>query len=281
MPGQTLVWDHEVHGTDDGSGADPRSRTGSEPDDPNRTPTATRQVVSASIDDDPAGEAFDRRHRQSHHGLRWRQAREKGPSPTLWWPSLFQKVHDLPCKQIFVERLAFPDDQDLPTLGFELALHGGIALDVASELLLPEIVPRLRSGRPLAAGMAVPKAAMHEHDLASSRKDEIRMSSHPLHVQSVSIPEPMRGAAHEHLRLGVLAAYARHQRRSRRFDGGITQGEVFLGRHASSLSPSRLLRRIWCVEKRSAGEEKTQRPLDGEVARQAQSASGRLSRNLR
>lgn len=72
-------------------------------------------------------------------------------------------------------RLAFPDDYTIPT-----ALLKGINVSLVSFPVLSQFGPPVFRVRfwlvTFAAGVAVPKTAMHENSSLPSRKDDVRLS---------------------------------------------------------------------------------------------------------
>jgi len=58
----------------------------------------------------------------------------------------------------------------------------------------------------------VPEAAVYEDDLPAARKRQVRVAGQAGAMQRVAEPEPVYHASHGHLRLGVLAPHAPHDR---------------------------------------------------------------------
>jgi hypothetical protein len=58
--------------------------------------------------------------------------------------------------------------------------------------------------------MLVPEAAMHEHNLAMTRKHNIWPPGQILYVKAESVTHAMQRRTHHHLRLGVSASNVSH-----------------------------------------------------------------------
>lgn len=110
--------------------------------------------------------------------------------------------------------LALPDHRHPPPRRLQRGPVLRIAAGVALELGQPVVLPALGVGRELAA-VPVPEAAMHEDHRAVLRKDQVRPAGQALAMQAEAQPKPVRGRAHQHLGLGVLALDARHEAAAR------------------------------------------------------------------
>jgi hypothetical protein len=67
-------------------------------------------------------------------------------------------------------RFTFPYHQCFPTLIVQRRYRGAVAHDIPGELLFPEIRPRGWHRRAATILVSMPKATMHEHGQAVSRK---------------------------------------------------------------------------------------------------------------
>ena len=76
----------------------------------------------------------------------------------------------------FIRKLAFPHNNDPPTLPPERRTVALVTLNVTGELRAPELDARLWHNCISAAVMPVPEAAVHKHDSPSPRKDDIRFA---------------------------------------------------------------------------------------------------------
>lgn len=118
-----------------------------------------------------------------------------------------------------LQRLAFPDNLDAPARFFEFTDVALVPLDIGGELPVPKHGVRFRRRRSPTIFVAVPKAAMHEHDQPPPGEHEVRTS------REVAAPEPKThaccvcSAANGQFRACVLLTNSSHQRRSRRIRG--------------------------------------------------------------
>lgn len=71
-----------------------------------------------------------------------------------------------------------PHNQDVPSMLSELLLHIVVAFDGPHELALPKTYPGLGNTSARTAGVAMPKATMHENRLASPFEYNIRLSKY-------------------------------------------------------------------------------------------------------
>lgn len=108
--------------------------------------------------------------------------------------------------------LAFPNDQDLPTLFPYERLLAFVARLVALELRSPVIFPRLGQPARLAACVVVPEAPMHEDGFATPLEDNVGTPRQPHRLVRnrgrritgcADLPAPLRGAPCRLLALDV------------------------------------------------------------------------------
>jgi hypothetical protein len=80
------------------------------------------------------------------------------------------------------------------------------------QFLAPEGDSALGKVRKIASGcgMAVPKAAMHEDDLPTATKDEVRATGELSNMQSVPIAKTVEEFSDGEFRLGIFRLYATH-----------------------------------------------------------------------
>lgn len=109
---------------------------------------------------------------------------------------------------------ALPDHQNPPPQGVKLHVSPVISPDVATELLLPERLPRLRRGRVVATGMAVPEATMHENGQPVPRKHQVRGAGQVLAMKAEAVPEGVEVLSKSHLGLRITALDASHDART-------------------------------------------------------------------
>lgn len=107
---------------------------------------------------------------------------------------------------------ALPNRGDAPSFGAKPSLDSGVACDVRCQLCAPEVHVALGLGQSVAAAMPVPEAAMHEDDLVSARKHQVRRAGQTAHVQPKPEAQRVQRPTNDNLRLCVLATDARHER---------------------------------------------------------------------
>ena len=134
-----------------------------------------------------------------------------------------------------VARLTFPNHQDLPAETAQCILGAAITGDVMAELLRPEPDSAPGGICEPAAVVPVPETAVHEHDSAIPREDQIGPPRQVLPVQAKPEPQSVCGAANHHLRNRIAALNAGHDLATPR------RG------HDVHKLPARLL---WCLEVR-------------------------------
>ena len=106
--------------------------------------------------------------------------------------------------------LALPYDQHSPAPGFRLRQRGRVPLDVALQLLPPEVCPRLRQLGPLAAGVLVPEASVDEHGDSARGEHQVGLAGQVAAVEPEAQPPGVQVSADRHFGLGVLATHTRH-----------------------------------------------------------------------
>lgn len=79
-------------------------------------------------------------------------------------------------------KLALPRRDYFPAKRFQRSCVALVALDIPVELLLPISLVALRGGGHVASRVAMPEAAMDEHDSPESGQDDVRLSGKPLVV---------------------------------------------------------------------------------------------------
>jgi len=91
-------------------------------------------------------------------------------------------------------QLAFPDDDDCPAFGFQLAPDFLVALLVTGDFRLPKLRVGFRDVGVLAVFVTMPETAVDEDDRTVFGKDEVRGAGETLVVNSVAeafLPESM------------------------------------------------------------------------------------------
>ncbi len=110
------------------------------------------------------------------------------------------------CRDCFREsdalEFAFPDDDDGPAFGFQLAPCVLVALLVPCYLGGPEVGVGFGDGVVLTVFVAVPEAAVDEDDGAVFGEDDVRFAGEALVVDAVAEAQAPEGFAEEQLRLG-------------------------------------------------------------------------------
>ena len=94
--------------------------------------------------------------------------------------------------ELFILQFTFPDDDDSPTLSFQLAPDFLVAFLVAGNLGGPELRVSLGDSVILAVLVAVPEAAVDEDDGAMLGEDDVRGTGETLIVRPVAeahVPE--------------------------------------------------------------------------------------------
>lgn len=119
-----------------------------------------------------------------------------------------KKPHDAPV-QILVY-FAFPDDENTPAKATECCSRGDVAAHVRCELPFPVLCPRLRHSRIGTARVPVPEASVDLEGCLEPREDHVRGAREIAAVQPESVAQPVRRAAHRHLRCRIVAADGRH-----------------------------------------------------------------------
>ena len=107
-------------------------------------------------------------------------------------------------------QLAFPDDQHSPSELAQPPLVDHVSPLVLLQLGPPEVEPRLRPSRILTCSMPMPEAPVHEDDLASAGKHQVRVPWQVAGVQPVPIPHAVDETPDQHLRLRVLSSDQAH-----------------------------------------------------------------------
>ena len=109
----------------------------------------------------------------------------------------------------------FPDHARLPTTSAEFGQNSVVPCPVSREFLAP--VVNAGGGRVTpAAVVTVPKAAMHEDNLASGSEDEIGTARQVLAVEAIAVAETMEQPPDDHLRAGVPLSDGGHDLRADR-----------------------------------------------------------------
>ena len=126
-------------------------------------------------------------------------------------------------RQAFLEigkltEFTLPDHDHAPAELLKISSVPSVAFDVGSELALPELLPGLRGCGVAAALMAMPEAAMHEHNRAVFRQHDVRPAGQILPVQAESKPHGMQDPADRQFGCGVLSTDRRHVAGSHRAD---------------------------------------------------------------
>lgn len=105
---------------------------------------------------------------------------------------------------------ALPDHQNTPPQGMKPRVGSVVSSDVATELLLPEPLPRLRRSRVEATSMAVPEAAMNENGQPVTRQHQVGGPRKVLAMKAKAVPKRMEVPPQEQLRLGITAFDTSH-----------------------------------------------------------------------
>jgi hypothetical protein len=106
-----------------------------------------------------------------------------------------QKAPKAPLKFGAVE-LAFPNDQDSPSVGGKPDLIFLVALDVSFKFLPPKCATRF-GDIPAAASVPMPKTSMNEYYTSPSSKDDIGSSGQFPLVQPVAVPKLMQHSSEQ------------------------------------------------------------------------------------
>jgi hypothetical protein len=68
----------------------------------------------------------------------------------------------------------FPDNRNLPVVGYQAVDHEQVTTPILAKLFVPEQCSRLGETEVRAIDMPVPEAAVHKHDLAPFRQHQVR-----------------------------------------------------------------------------------------------------------
>ena len=107
---------------------------------------------------------------------------------------------------------ALPNDEYLPTQISQLGLIGGVAGDVAVQLLVPKLRIRSRSLLPLAAGMPVPEAALNKYGGLVSPQHQVGRAGQLADIQTITKALMPDGVTNKPLRSRAAIADTRHKR---------------------------------------------------------------------
>ena len=111
-------------------------------------------------------------------------------------------------------QLAFPDDDDVPALGLQLAPDFLVAPLVTDNLFLPELGVGFGDRVVLAAFVAVPEAAVDEDDSAVFGKNDVWGTREALDVYAVAESEAPEGVTQAQFRLCGGGMNLRHDEMS-------------------------------------------------------------------
>jgi hypothetical protein len=114
-------------------------------------------------------------------------------------------------KRSDIPDFTLPNDENLPAHHFEGLRDAFIASDVTEKLCPPKTRARLGHGTLATPSMLMPEAAVHENDLPTRRKCEVRDTRKIATVQSKSVPERVYQLANQDFGLGIFAADGRHE----------------------------------------------------------------------
>lgn len=106
-------------------------------------------------------------------------------------------------------RLAFPQDQHLPTIALERFEISLITRRIRQPLGFPEFCVRRRHYSSISAVVHMKKAAMYINYLTISNEYDVGFSGKILVVQSISISQAMNNGSDDRLRTSVAAAHPR------------------------------------------------------------------------
>jgi hypothetical protein len=95
-----------------------------------------------------------------------------------------------------IDGFAFPNGHDFPTQSRQFRSRLSVSFDVAIEFALPEFGTRLRCGRLLATGVAMPKASVNEKNYFPLRKDEIGSARQISSLKSKAQSDRVRALSH-------------------------------------------------------------------------------------
>lgn len=123
--------------------------------------------------------------------------------------------------------LAFPYGEDTPPESLDGRNRAAVPIDVAGDLLAPEVYVGGGQAAAGTAGMPVPEAAVDEDCESVAGKDHVRRAGETTVVQSVSEARVMEDRAHRQLRLSIAGPNARHL-------GALASGSRFRRRGLSS-----------------------------------------------
>lgn len=107
--------------------------------------------------------------------------------------------------------LAFPYNKGLPTKRLQVAQYASIAIYVFRQLRRPEVISRLRYFPLRTSSVVMPKAAVHEDDLAAGGKDKIGRTWQTLFVKPVTITQRMNETTNRHFNVGVFRSHPSHE----------------------------------------------------------------------
>ena len=171
-----------------------------------RSPPGSRRMMPANVGSGAAARPWPATAaRAVHHHL----LRSPIPATSSAWSR--QEVREPPREKRRPFRLAFPDDQHVPTEIAKRRHLSSIAGDVLLELLLPEGSAGLRIGRPATALVSVPETAVDEDRLPPGRETDVGGAGKVPAMQAVAESESVKQPPNDHLRLGVLRPDTRHE----------------------------------------------------------------------
>ena len=107
-------------------------------------------------------------------------------------------------------QLALPYHYHVPPVAVQQVVVLAVALPVACYLGFPEGGVAFRHPEGGTALMAVPKAPVHEYGCAVGPHNDVRLSGHTLHIQSVAVAVVPQPLPHLQLGLGAPTVYVRH-----------------------------------------------------------------------
>ena len=130
---------------------------------------------------------------------------------------LAKEIAQSTCEGITIFELAFPYNQGLPTKRLQVAQYASIAFHVFRQLRCPKVMSRFRRFSLRTSSVVMPKAAVHEDDLAARGKDKIGRTRQTFFVKPVTIPQRMNETPNRHFNVGVFRSHPGHEAAA--FDG--------------------------------------------------------------
>lgn len=104
---------------------------------------------------------------------------------------------------------AFPNYQDTPTQFTQRIFTAKIAFYISLDLFLPELLPGSGPAKQMAI-VAVPEAAVYQHNDVPAREHQIGSARKLPIMQSVSVTQSVQRTANQKFGLGIFAANSGH-----------------------------------------------------------------------